>query len=163
MTYKKDLTERDIVTKFIIPNLVKAGWDIHKQVREEVYFTDGRVYVKGKNTKRGKAKKADIILYHKPNIPVAVIEAKDNNHSIGAGMQQGLGYAEILDIPVAYSSNGDGFLEHDRTNFSGKIERELSLDKNTKASKHRSKNGFHLMIIFLMVQDENRATINKLR
>ena len=128
MTYKKDLTERDIVTKFIIPNLVKAGWDIQKQVREEVYFTDGRVYVKGNKTKRGKAKKADIILYHKPNIPIAVIEAKDNNHSIGAGMQQGLGYAEILDIPVAYSSNGDGFLEHDRTNFSGKIERELSLD-----------------------------------
>ena len=128
MTYKKDLTERDIVTKFIIPNLVKAGWDIQKQVREEVYFTDGRVYVKGNKTKRGKAKKADIILYHKPNIPIAVIEAKDNNHSIGAGMQQGLVYAEILDIPVAYSSNGDGFLEHDRTNFSGKIERELSLD-----------------------------------
>jgi type I restriction enzyme R subunit len=128
MTLKKDLTERDIVSKYIIPAIKKAGWDFQKQAREEVYFTDGRVYVKGDKTKRGKAKKADIILYYKPNIPIAVIEAKDNNHSIGAGMQQGLGYAEILDIPVAYSSNGDGFLEHDRSNFSGQIERNLSLD-----------------------------------
>jgi len=128
MTSKKDLTERDIVTKYIIPALDKAGWDIQKHIREEVYFTEGRIYVKGKKTKRGKAKKADIILYYKPNIPVAVIEAKDNNHSVGSGMQQGLGYAEILDIPVAYSSNGDGFLEHDRSNFFGQIERQLSLE-----------------------------------
>jgi len=128
MTSKKDLTERDIITKFIIPNLEEAGWDIQKQVREEVYFTAGRIYVKGNKTKRGKAKKADIILYYKANIPVAVIEAKDNNHSVGAGMQQGLDYAEILDIPVAYSSNGDGFLEHDRSNFTGQIEKDLSLE-----------------------------------
>ena len=73
MTSKKDLTERDIVTKYIIPSLEKAGWDVQKQIREEVYFTEGRVYVKGNKTKRGKAKKADIILYYKPNIPVAVI------------------------------------------------------------------------------------------
>lgn len=128
MTSKKDLTERDIVTKFIIPNLEKAGWDIQKQIREEVYFTAGRIYVKGNKTKRGKAKKADIILYYKSNIPIAVIEAKDNKHSVGAGMQQGLDYAEILDIPVAYSSNGDGFLEHDRSNFSGQIERNITLE-----------------------------------
>ena len=128
MTSKKDLTERDIVTKYIIPALEKAGWDIHKQIREEVYFTEGRIYVKGNKTKRGKGKKADIILYYKPNIPVAVIEAKDNNHSLGSGMQQALGYSEILDIPVAYSSNGDGFLEHDRSNSTGKIERELPLE-----------------------------------
>ncbi|MFH1975453.1 MAG: DEAD/DEAH box helicase family protein [Pseudomonadota bacterium] len=127
MTSKKDLTERDIITKFIIPNLEKAGWDIQKQIREEVYFTAGRIYVKGNKTKRGKAKKADIILYYKSNIPVAVIEAKDNKHSVGAGIQQGLGYAEILDIPVAYSSNGAGFLEHDRSNFTGQISRELNL------------------------------------
>ena len=125
---KKDLSERDIITKFIIPNIEKSGWDIQKQIREEFYFTEGRIYVKGNKTKRGKAKKADIILYHKPNIPIAVIEAKDNNHSLGSGMQQGLEYAEILDIPVAYSSNGDGFLEHDRTNYLGVIERELKLD-----------------------------------
>lgn len=128
MTSKKDLTERDIITKFIIPNLVKVGWDIQKQIREEVYFTAGRIYVKGNKTKRGKAKKADIILYYKPHIPIAVIEAKDNNHSLGAGMQQGLDYAEILDIPVAYSSNGDGFLEHDRSNFTGQIERNITLE-----------------------------------
>ena len=128
MTLKKELTERDIVTKYIIPALEKAGWDISKQIREEVYFTEGRIYVKGNKTKRGKGKKADIILYYKPNIPVAVIEAKDNNHTVGSGMQQALGYAEILDIPVAYSSNGDGFLEHDRSNSTGVIERELSLD-----------------------------------
>ncbi|MGD9487785.1 MAG: EcoAI/FtnUII family type I restriction enzme subunit R [Calditrichaceae bacterium] len=128
MTSKRDLTERDIITKYIIPNLEKAGWDIQKQVREEVYFTAGRIYVKGNKTKRGKAKKADIIFYYKSNIPIAVIEAKDNKHSVGAGMQQGLDYAEILDIPVAYSSNGDGFLEHDRTKSTGQIETELSLE-----------------------------------
>lgn len=128
MTSKKDLTERDIITKYIIPAIKKAGWDIQKQIREEVYFTEGRIYVKGNKTKRGKGKKADIILYYKPNIPVAVIEAKDNNHSVGSGMQQALDYAEILDIPVAYSSNGDAFLEHDRSGYSEKIERELSLE-----------------------------------
>ena len=128
MTSKKDLTERDIITKYIIPALDKAGWDKQKQIREEVYFTEGRIYVKGNKTKRGKGKKADIILYYKPNIPIAVIEAKDNTHSVGSGMQQALRYAEILDIPVAYSSNGDGFLEHDRSNFLGKIERELPLE-----------------------------------
>jgi len=124
----KDLSERDIITKFLIPAIKDAGWDIQKQVREEVYFTDGRIYVKGNKTKRGKAKKADIILYYKPNIPIAVIEAKDNNHSIRSGIQQGLEYAEILDIPIAYSSNGDGFLEHDTTIITGKMEKELSLD-----------------------------------
>ncbi len=125
---KKDLSERDICTKFITPNLVAAGWDIQKQVREEVTFTDGRIYVKGNMTVRGKKKRADYILYYKPNIPIAIIEAKDNKHSVNAGIQQGLNYAEILDIPSVYSSNGDGFYEHDRTCSSGNIERELSLD-----------------------------------
>lgn len=125
---KKSLTEQDICTKFLIPAIKKAGWDIDRQVREQVYFTDGRIYVKGNKTARGEGKRADIILYYKSNIPVAVIEAKDYNHSLGSGMQQGLKYAEILDIPVAYSSNGDGFLEHDRTNYLGKVERELGLD-----------------------------------
>lgn len=128
MTDKKKLSERDIITKYIIPAIETAGWDIQKQIREEVYFTAGRIYVKGNKTKRGKAKKADIILYYKPNIPVAVIEAKDNTHSIGAGMQQALDYTEILDIPVAYSSNGDGFLEHDRSNYTGQIESGFPLD-----------------------------------
>lgn len=128
MTTKKDLSERDICTKYIIPAIKGAGWDVETQIREEVFFTDGRIYVKGNLTTRGKKKRADIILYYKPNIPIAVIEAKDNNHAVGAGIQQALGYTETLDIPVAYSSNGDGFLEHDRTNFQGTVERELSLE-----------------------------------
>jgi hypothetical protein len=74
---KKDLSERDIIVQFIMPAIKKAGWNIEKQVREEVYFTDGRIYVKGNKTARGERKFADIILYHKTNIPIAIIEAKD--------------------------------------------------------------------------------------
>ncbi|OGS21405.1 MAG: restriction endonuclease [Elusimicrobia bacterium RIFOXYA2_FULL_39_19] len=127
MTNKKQLSERDICTKFILPALVKAGWDVEKQIREEVFFTDGRIFVKGNKTARGERKRADFILYLKPNIPIAIIEAKDNNHSIGAGMQQALAYAEILDIPVAFSSNGDGFVMHDQSGFSQQTEQNLSL------------------------------------
>lgn len=127
MTSKKELSERDICTKYIQPALEKAGWNPLTQIREEVSFTDGRIYVKGNLTSRGKRKRADYILYHKPNIPIAIIEAKDNKHSVKAGIQQGLVYAEILDIPSVYSSNGDGFYEHDRTCTDGNIERELSL------------------------------------
>ncbi len=127
MTSKKDLSERDICTKYIQPALVKAGWNNVTQIREEVYFTDGRIYVKGNLTSRGKGKRADYILYYKPNIPIAIIEAKDNKHSVRAGIQQALDYAEILDIPSVYSSNGDGFFEHDCTCSDGKIEKELSL------------------------------------
>ena len=129
MTNKKELSERDICTKFIVPALEQAGWDMHKQVREEVYFTDGRIYVKGNLSVRGKAKKADYILYYKPNIPVAIIEAKNNQHSVRAGIQQGLDYATILDIPSVFSSNGDAFYEHDRTNSSGNIEQEIPLNQ----------------------------------
>ena len=128
MTSKKELSEQDIRTKYILPALEKAGWNLQTQIREEVYFTDGQIYVRGNLTSRGKGKKADYILYHKPNIPIAIIEAKDNRHSINAGIQQGLGYAEILDIPSVYSSNGDGFYEHDRTCSDGTIEKELTLD-----------------------------------
>jgi type I restriction enzyme R subunit len=108
----------DIRTKFITPALIGASgdkWNVMTQIREEAYFTKGRVIVRGKTVKRGEAKKADYILSYKPNLPLAVIEAKDNNHSVGDGMQQALEYAEILDVPFAYSSNGDAFLEHDRT------------------------------------------------
>ncbi len=128
MTSKKSLSERDICSKFISPALEKAGWDMQTQIREEVSFTDGRIYVKGNLTTRGKRKRADYILYYKPNIPIAIIEAKDNKHSINAGIQQGLNYARILDIPTVYSSNGDAFYEHDRTCSDGNIERELALD-----------------------------------
>jgi type I restriction enzyme R subunit len=125
---KKSLSERDICTKFITPTLVNSGWDLHSQIREEVTFTQGRVIVRGRLVSRGKAKRADYILYHKPNIPIAVIEAKDNNHSVGSGMQQALTYGEILDVPFVFSSNGDAFLEHDRTALSRTVERELPLD-----------------------------------
>jgi len=129
---KKELTEADIRTKFITPALLGpdgSKWDLMTQLREEIYFTKGRVIVRGKVVKRGEAKKADYILFHKPNIPIAVIEAKDNNHSVGDGMQQALEYAETLDLPFAYSSNGDAFLEHDRTGASDPVEREIPLDQ----------------------------------
>jgi type I restriction enzyme R subunit len=125
---KKRLSERDICTKFITPAVVRAGWDVHSQIREEVGFTKGRIIVRGKLVTRGKPKRADYILYYKPNIPLAVIEAKDNNHAVGDGIQQALGYAGTLDIPFAFSSNGDGFLFHDRTGQSGQVETELPLD-----------------------------------
>ena len=127
MASKKDLSERDVCTQFILPAIKKAGWDIATQVREEVSFTDGRIYVKGNKTTRGERKRADFILYYKPNIPIAIIEAKSNKLSVKAGIQQGVEYADILDIPVVYSSNGDGFYEHDKTLSSGQIERNLVL------------------------------------
>ncbi len=127
MTNKKNLSERDICTKYINPALEKSGWDMQTQVREEVSFTDGRIFVRGNLTSRGKRKRADYILYYKPNIPIAIIEAKDNKQSVRAGIQQGLNYAEILDIPSVFSSNGDGFFFHDRTCADGVIEKEISL------------------------------------
>ena len=129
MTSKKELSEADICTKYIQPALEKAGWDLRTQIREQVTFTAGRIHVKGNLTSRGKKKQADYILYYKPEIPIAVIEAKNNTYSVEAGIQQGLGYAESLDIPSVYSSNGDGFYEHDRTCSDGQIERRLSLDE----------------------------------
>ena len=128
---KKALTEADIRTKYITPAILGAKgekWD-QSQIAEERYFTKGRVIVRGKIVQRGEAKKADYILFYKPNIPLAVIEAKDNNHAVGAGMPQALEYAEILDLPFAYSSNGDAFLEHDRTVTSGTVTREIPLDR----------------------------------
>jgi type I restriction enzyme R subunit len=109
---KKALTEADVRTKFITPALIGANgekWNVMTQIREEAYFTKGRVIVRGKTVKRGEAKKADYLLYYKPNVPLAVLEAKDNNHTVSDGMQQALEYAEILDVPFAYSSNGDAF------------------------------------------------------
>lgn len=124
----KSLSERDICTKLITPAIEKAGWNKQTQLLEEVTFTDGKIYVRGKLTARGKRKRADYILYYKPNIPIAIVEAKDNKHSVRAGMQQALNYAEILDIPFVFSSNGDGFLFHDRTKTEGQIEIEIDND-----------------------------------
>lgn len=123
---KKKLSERDICTKFITPAIEQSGWDIHRQIREEYTFTDGRVIVRGNLTSRGKKKRADYLLSYKPNLPIAIVEAKDNKHSIGSGLQQAINYGDILDVPFVYSSNGDGFIEHDM--LTGK-ERELRLDE----------------------------------
>jgi type I restriction enzyme R subunit len=125
---KKDLSERDICTKFITPAVRQAGWDEMAQMREEVSFTKGRIIVRGKLVTRGKAKRADYILYYKPNIPIAIIEAKDNNCAMGDGMQQALDYAVTLDIPFVFSSNGDGFVFHDRTGTYPEKEASLGLD-----------------------------------
>lgn len=125
---KKKLSERDICSKFINPALEKAGWTA-QQIREEVTFTNGQIMVRGKLHTRGERKRADYVLYYKKNIPLAVIEAKDNNHSVGAGMQQALGYADSLAVPFVFSSNGDAFLFHDRTGLFGAVEQELSLDE----------------------------------
>jgi len=129
MPNKKSLSERDICTKFITPAIIAAGWDLHTQIREEVSFTKGRIIVRGKLHTRGELKRADYILYYKSNIPLAVIEAKDNSHGVGSGMQQALNYAETLAVPFVFSSNGNGFLFHDRTGMSEQTECELRLDE----------------------------------
>ena len=121
------LSERDVCTKFITPALSSAGWDLHTQIREEVSFTKGRIIVRGKLHSRGKGKRADYILYAHPNQPIALIEAKDANQSVGAGMQQALDYAETLDIPFVFASNGSGFLFHDRTGTATTTETLLTL------------------------------------
>jgi type I restriction enzyme, R subunit len=126
---KKSLTERDICSKFIHPALEKAGWNMKRQVREEVFFTDGRIIVQGKLYARGKRKRADYILYYKPNYPIAIIEAKDNNQPVGAGMQQALEYSEILQIPFVFTSNGDSFVFHDKSRTDGVLEEEIALDE----------------------------------
>lgn len=123
------LSERDICTKFITPSIVQAGWDLQRQIREEVTFTKGRIIVRGKIHVRGNSKRADYVLYFKPNIPIAVVEAKDNQHGVGAGIQQALGYAEALDVPFVFSSNGSGFIFHDRSGTGSAVETELSLDE----------------------------------
>ena len=130
MVSKKNLSEQDIRTKYITPAIEKAGWDKITQFGEDVALTDGKIFIRGKMFARGKLKRADYVLYYKPNIPVAIIEAKDNTHTVRHGIQQALGYRELLeDVPCVYSSNGDGFFEHDFTASNGKVEREISLDE----------------------------------
>jgi type I restriction enzyme R subunit len=125
---KKELSESDICDRFISPSLAKSGWE-ETRWRREYAFTDGRIIVRGELVARGKQKRADYLLFYKPNLPIAIVEAKDNNHSVGAGMQQALAYAQTLDIPFVFSSNGDGFLFHDKTGLSGQIETTLSLEE----------------------------------
>lgn len=131
---KKQFSERDICSKYITPALERAGWDIATQVREEFPLTNGRIVVRGKLHTRAKNKRADYVLFYKPNVPIAIIEAKDNNHSLGDGMQQGLGYAEMLQVPFVFSSNGDGFLFHNKIATDRIIEREISLEEFPSAN-----------------------------
>jgi type I restriction enzyme R subunit len=126
---KRELSERDICSKYVTPALGEAGWNLKSRIREEYPLTKGRVLVRGKLTSRGTPRRADYVLFHQSNFPIAVIEAKDNTHRVGDGMQQALAYTEMLDVPFAYSTNGDRFLEHDATRTDGKIERELPLDQ----------------------------------
>lgn len=126
---KKSLTEIEICDRYITPAIVRGGWDQHTQVRREYSFTAGQVLVRGKVAVRGKQKRADYLLFHGPNFPLAVVEAKDNNHPIGGGMQQALAYAEALDVPFVFASNGDGFMFHDRTGLSDPLERLLGLEE----------------------------------
>ncbi len=126
---KKKLSETEIRTGFITPAIRNAGWELITQLREEVPYTKGRIFVRGTMTTRGKMKVLDYLLSYQPNQPLAVVEAKDNRQAVGAGMQQALAYAADLDILFVFSSNGDGFLFHDKTVTDGPIEREISLDE----------------------------------
>lgn len=121
---KKDMTEEDIKLQFITPALINK-WDI-KKITMETQITDGKINLKGNFAVREKPKKVDYLLYLGPNYPIAVVEAKDNNHSVSYGMQQAMTYAKMLDLPFAFSSNGDGFAEHD---FLTGTEREFSMDE----------------------------------
>lgn len=124
---KKLFSEADIKEKFITPAIIKAKWDEHTQIIREYSITAGRIWVKGKMTARGKKLFADYVLYIS-GIPVAIIEAKDNNQTLKSGIQQALKYSNLMDIPFVFSSNGDGFYFHDKTVTDGDIETSLSLD-----------------------------------
>ena len=124
MEDKKQLSEEDIKLRYITPAINAAGWD-NKHIRMEYYFTAGRVLIQGKHHARKEGKKADYLLFAAPNQPIAIVEAKDNNKSAGHGLQQAMEYAQILDLPFAYSSNGDCFIEHD---FITGTESEIALD-----------------------------------
>lgn len=124
-----NLTEADIITKCVMPAILNAGWDNTTQIRQEVKLRDGKVIVRGKVAARRTVKSADIVLYHKPGIPLAVIEAKANKHEIGKGMQQGIEYARLLDVPFVFATNGDGFIFRDATAAEGEcLEKQITLD-----------------------------------
>lgn len=125
---KDHLSEDDICVKYITPALIKSGWDEDTQIRRQVFFTKGRIIVRGKLVSRGKPKKADIVLYYQ-HVPIALIEAKRSIYSVGHGMQQALDYAATLQIPFVFSSNGYGFVFHDKTGLMVTGEADLTLDE----------------------------------
>jgi type I restriction enzyme R subunit len=128
---KKELSETDICDLFITKAIVDAGWDSMRQIRREVTLTPGPIVVRGEMSSRNKKKKkfADYVLYKEPGVPIAVVEAKDNNYTVSQGMQQALGYAEILQVPSAFSSNGDAFASHNKVPQNGEdIEMQFPLE-----------------------------------
>ncbi len=153
---KAKLTEADIISKFLLPAVKAAGWDDLTQIRQEVKLRDGKVVVRGQLAARKKVKSADIVLYHKMGLPLAVIEAKANKHEIGKGMQQGLDYARLLEVPFVFASNGDGFIFHDKTN-SQQLESQIALeDFPTPAQlwdKFCNWKGYHTTQLPLITQD----------
>ena len=126
---KKPLSESDICDKFIRPAMEAAGWNGMEQIYREFPLRAGRVVVRGQKSFRDKTTvvRADYALFHKPNTPLAVVEAKDNSHAIGAGMAQAINYAELLGVPFSFSSNGDGFIFRDATLATGILEQTISL------------------------------------
>ena len=126
---KKSLSEMDIRTKFITPAIVSAGWSSFSQMREEYKVTNGRIIARGKICKREAPLKADYVLFYKPNKPIAIVEAKDNNHTMADGIQQALQYADMMDVPFAFSSNGDGFVFHNKLITEGPAETILPLNE----------------------------------
>ena len=123
---KSYLSEEDIKARYITPAITGAGWDLNKQVRLEYAFTAGRIILRGNITARGKKKRADYLQSYKNNFPLAIVEAKDQNHPVGAGLQQAIEYARVLDVPYVYASNGDGFVEQNL--LTGAV-RELQLSE----------------------------------
>ena len=126
---KKTFNEMEIRSNFITPAIKKAGWIFNKNFREEYPITNGRITATSNIVKRNNPLRADYVLFYRPNIPLAVVEAKDNNHNISDGMQQALNYAKMLDVPFAFSSNGDGFIFHNKFVKAGDIEIFLPLNE----------------------------------
>ncbi|MBU1817549.1 MAG: DEAD/DEAH box helicase family protein, partial [Gammaproteobacteria bacterium] len=128
---KSHLSETDICDQFITPSLLRAGWTIQQHILREYTLRPGRVVVRGQAAHRDKASilRADYVLFHKPNVPLAVVEAKDAKHAVGAGMAQAIQYAQLLDVPFCFASNGDGFVFRDATLADGVLERNLTLDE----------------------------------
>lgn len=128
---KKQLSEIDICEKFISPAIARSGWNIHDQIFREYPLRVGRVTVRGNKSHRDQSTvlRADYALFYKSNIPIAVVEAKDNNKAMGAGMAQAINYADLLGVPFSFASNRDGFVFRDATLADGVLERNLTLEE----------------------------------
>ena len=147
---KSQMTEEDIKLNFITPALLSKGWKNKITMETAVKLTDGKVNLRGNMAVRESPKKADYLLYFSANNPIAVVEAKDNHHSISYGLQQAMTYAQMLDLPFAFSSNGDGFAEHDFSH--GFPPRIPGLSRRRKKTKNIFDSLFTLPIFFGIMQ-----------